>query len=860
MKTSAAGQPASLTWRRSLTWAVIAAAFVGLTCTDPVDDGAQEFVPYEFGDDLIIPGGDGPGDSLFSRHYEVLLTEPFCDECTGDDKDYLAANSAIVARVIELIDDAERSIDIAQFTFSDRRIEEAIYRADERGVAVRVAMDHGQSRQGSLSERMASNGIDLRFVQGAQVGNQDRYGLMHSKMMIVDGHILLTGSNNWSSTGTTINEENTLVMTSVAQDELIHGFRCHFEAAWQQAPDQSSSCSTTEARFSPGVAGRNLIRDEIRDAQHSVQVLMHHLYFDSLVRDLAAAADRGVSVQIVLNAEDRDHYQGGHWDNLVDGGGELRFKRNNSDEFQFMHHKLAIIDGETLLHGSGNWSGSGFFNNYEFYVRYDHHDVVDPFRSLFQRLWDWSLTNDSLDQGLSPARQHFASHQIYFGNLHAHYEMTDEDGKMWDDGELLRRDGIDGELESVTDELDGRDPARHAWEYARDRGQMDFMALTPHVSDDRDDDHHDHPNMTEEGFRTIVTKARAITEESNGAFVAIPSMEWNTMSGGNHVGIMGTEALAKVERGRFDLLYEEFLPAQRARGERPLLQFNHPRTFRQDPDLLTGNWDQAFDINLMEIPNNSQRTRKFTDFGLDDYAPLKDVRDSWIAGEAMPDQEIVRQTLHTIEEVTRPYLRLMEVTIGRGTDIAHEDGENPSWVTRDGEPYHYTRVASDWHYYLLKGFRLAPAANHDNHYANWGTGHTTRTAIFAPELTEAALLDGIDQRLVYASEDPSLAIGFYADGRVPMGSTIATTGGQVHFNLYLDDPDYDGDFEVRLMVGKIGEDQVETRTQMSDVRQQSWYGLTLPLSEAGDYFAYVEIYNPLLQRTAWTAPIWIDRL
>ncbi len=847
----------------SLRWlglALLIAATLSLTCTDDPGADVAEFVAYEFGDDMVIPGGDGPQDGLFERSFEVLLTEPHCDVCTGDDKDYLQANSRIVERVVELIDGAEDFVDIAQFTFSARPIEEAIYRAHERGVTLRVAMDHGQERSGSLSQRMKDNGVNVRFVRGVEVPSQNRYGLMHSKFMIVDGHTLLTGSNNWSSTGTTINEENTLVMSSTPRDELIHGFRCHFEAAWQQAPEHSGNCSTTEAYFSPGIGGRNLIRDEIADADSSVHVLMHHLLFNNLVRELADAAERGVEVRIVLNAEDRETYTGGHWDRLVEHGGELRFKQNNPDEFQYMHHKLAIIDGETLLHGSGNWSGSGFFNNYEFYVRYDERDVVDPFNELYRRLWNWSLTTDSLDTGSSAARQHYETQQIYFGNLHAHIELEGDDGKWWDDGELLRRDGVDGELYSVDDELDGRHPSRHAWEYARDTGHMDFMAISPHVSDERSDDAHNHPNMTVQGFETLLENARAVTEESQGQFVAIPAMEWNTMSGGNHVGIMGTETLAKVERGRFDLLYESFLPDRVADGERPLLQFNHPRTFRQDPDILTGNWDQIFDVNLLEIPNNSQRRRKFTDFGLDDYPPLKDVRQSWIDGEAMPDRQIVSETLQNIEEVTRPYLRLMEVTIGRGTDIAHEDGENPSWTTRDGEPYHYTRVDSDWHYYLLQGFRLAPAANHDNHYANWGSGHTTRTAIYADELSERALLDGVDQRLVYATEDPSLKIGFYAANRIPMGSTKATLNNQVHFNLYLDDPGYEGSFEVRLMYAAVGADQVVARTQMSDVSQHSWYGLTLPLADSGKYFAYVEVYNPELKRTAWTAPIWITRL
>ena len=846
-----------LSTRRGLTLFVMTAlvALLSTGCWDSTPAVENDNTPS----DNNIIGGGGIADDLLDRDFEVLLTEPFCDVCNDDDRAYLRANSPIVARVIELIDDAEKTIDVGQFTFSDQNIEAALVRAHERGVDVRIAIDAGQDRDGSVTRRLADAGLNVRFVRGAQVGNQDRYGLMHSKFMIVDHEILLTGSNNWSSTGTSTNEENTIIMSSVSQDGLIHAFRCHFEAAWAQAPEDSSQCSTADARFSPGIDGRNLVRDGINEAHRSIDVLMHHLLFDSLVRDLADAAERGVQVRVVLNAEDRETYEGGHWDRLVEAGGQLRFKQNNPDIFQYMHHKLAIVDGQTLYHGSGNWSGSGFFNNYEFYVRYRQHEVVEPFIGLFERLWDWSLSPTSLDTGLSAARQHFADYNIYFGNLHAHIEKQGDDGKFWDDGELLRREGYAGDLYSVADELAGEHPARHAFEYARDRGRMDYMAISPHVVDFREDDAPTHPNLTVEGFADIVSISRQVTAESEGTFVAIPAAEWNTNSEGNHVNIFGTDTLVKVERGRFDTLFDEWLPQRVRDGERPLIQFNHPRTFRQNEESLSGSWDQIYGVNLQEIPNDSERARKFNDFGLQNYPPLKDVIDDWIAGDAMPDPQVVSETQRNIQKAAGPYLRLMEVTIGRGTDIAHEEGENPSWVERDGQPMRYTRVETDWHYYLLEGFRLAPTANHDNHYANWGSGHSSRTAIMARQLTERDLMEGIDRRLVYATEDEQMALGLYANNRIPMGSEMGTTAAQVHLNLFFDAPDLNGPFDVKVYRGRIGDDQVQTISNINGMNDNWWHSLTVPLPSSGEYFVYVTVEDREERRKTWSAPIWVTR-
>ena len=130
-----------------------------------------------------------------SRDIEVIFTNPFCDECSGAEKNLLLAESKIIARVIQLVDGAQERIDVAQFTFSRRQIEEALVRAHERGVTIRIAMDSAQSRDGSLSRRLQDAGLDVRFIKGKEV-NATRHGIMHTKYMLVDDTTLLTGSNN----------------------------------------------------------------------------------------------------------------------------------------------------------------------------------------------------------------------------------------------------------------------------------------------------------------------------------------------------------------------------------------------------------------------------------------------------------------------------------------------------------------------------------------------------------------------------------------------------------------------------------------------------------------------------------------
>jgi hypothetical protein len=798
--------------------------------------------------------GDGFGDE---RAIDVVMNAPYCDVCSADDKAVMTTRSPMTQKLVGMIDGAEHTIDVANYTFSVRAIEDALLRAKARGVTVRLAMDKGQETGDTAAVRLREGGIDVRFV----AGSGEPAGLQHAKFMLVDGTQLSTGSNNWSSTGVSVNEESAIQIRSVPEDPLIAGFTCHFKAIWDAAPETAGACSNDEVKFAPSSAPLAMIKEEIRNAQTSIDVLMHHFVFDDLVKELAKAAERGVRVRVIINAADRAEATGSAWTRLLNAGGTLRYKQTNGDIYQLMHHKLMVVDDRVVVNGSGNWSGSAFFKNFENYVRYRDPRVARPYRELFDRLWMWSLSAASLDAGETAAQQHAEETHVYLGNLHAHFAAT-ATGAALDDGKPMRTDE-NGVMQPVDVGDTPSDAARYAYAYARDEGQMDFLALSPHTtSSDGTPDASDNANMIPEQYAQLRLVAEDVTHDSSGLFVAIPAMEWSTNSAGNHVNIFGSRELAKVATGRFDALYGEFLPGLERDGDKPLVQLNHPRTFRDPRNTsLDGSWDQIFDVNLQDITNNSQRNKKFNDFGLDDFEPLKSQLPAWIAGDAMPDRAVVDDTLANVEAAGHPYVRLFEALVGRGTEISGVARVNPSLVidSTTGEVSRYTRVHSDWDYYLLQGFRTAPTAPHDNHFANWGTGHSSRTGIVAAQRTEDALLDAIDARAVFASEDEELQLRVYADGRVPMGSELTTRGATATLSVQLSDADYTGTFDVAVWSGAIGGDAVR-EVQHVTLQGGAWQTITVDLPTAGEQFFYLEIKEPSPDRMAWSAPIWIERL
>ncbi len=143
-----------------------------------------------------------------------------------------------LARVRQLIDGAERSVDIAMYSFSDSGIQQALARAVARGVSVRMIYDGASvdrsDPEGTLSARIEEMGIEVRWVNK----------VMHHKVAIIDGprggdaslapgSIVVTGSGNWSNSAGTRYDENTLFIH--ASTELSMRYQREFEHLWENS-------------------------------------------------------------------------------------------------------------------------------------------------------------------------------------------------------------------------------------------------------------------------------------------------------------------------------------------------------------------------------------------------------------------------------------------------------------------------------------------------------------------------------------------------------------------------------------------------------------------------------------------------
>lgn len=307
-------------------------------------------------DDLFGTADDAPFTSL-SDIDDVSYVGPSAmedlrahglDRCSGQFADVVFSprpySDSHLTRVVEIVDQATGTLDLAMYSMSDASALDAVIRAHGRGVSVRV-LYHGASKDrnapaGTRSAKLETAGIEVRWVNK----------VMHHKYAIVDGPrnewtraatgTLVTGSGNWSHGAATRFDENTAIL--IGDEKLILSYQREYEHLWAHSrsvqwnedivpvvgaavPDEvvdaadGSDSWFTSGNFRTYVSTRygetfakdgdkrvvvDKIVELIDSADSSVRVAHGHMRFRPIAAALINAKDRGVDVRVYLDGQE----------------------------------------------------------------------------------------------------------------------------------------------------------------------------------------------------------------------------------------------------------------------------------------------------------------------------------------------------------------------------------------------------------------------------------------------------------------------------------------------------------------------------------------------------------------------------
>jgi len=110
--------------------------------------------------------------------------------------------------VVQAIGGARKTVLVQMYALTSRRIVSALVNAKRRGVEVRAIVDRRQLEE----DRSDTNAVARLASGGVPVLVDTVPGLMHDKIMIVDGATVITGSFNYTWSAEHKNAENLLVI------------------------------------------------------------------------------------------------------------------------------------------------------------------------------------------------------------------------------------------------------------------------------------------------------------------------------------------------------------------------------------------------------------------------------------------------------------------------------------------------------------------------------------------------------------------------------------------------------------------------------------------------------------------------
>jgi len=148
--------------------------------------------------------------------------------------------------------------------------------------------------------------------------------------------------------------------------------------------ESRAGCPKTNCPFLHEETAYQRLIDLLRSAQVSLDVCVFCITCADLVSVLIDRQRYGnVAVRVITDSEQL-RITGSQIGKLRNEG--VRVRHDNSS--YLMHHKFAIIDGETVLNGSFNWTRTAITGNHENLVVSKEEYLVRAFTKQFESLWD----------------------------------------------------------------------------------------------------------------------------------------------------------------------------------------------------------------------------------------------------------------------------------------------------------------------------------------------------------------------------------------------------------------------------------------------------------------------------------------
>ncbi|MGB1287243.1 MAG: phospholipase D-like domain-containing protein [Aggregatilineales bacterium] len=291
------------------------------------------------------------------------------------------------------IDGVRNTLDIAAFELNNEVITAAILRAHERGVTVRVVTDDEHGLEDDDSTLIELEAEDIPIV------DDSRSALMHNKFMIMDGITLWMGSMNYTVNGAYRNNNN---MVSLRSRRAVEAYQEEFNEMFERGEFGPRSSEGNNRVFSQDGTGMEIhfasednvideLLSEINNAQREIRFMTFSFTRDDLGEALLARSQAGVDVQGVFETTGSET-QFSEMPRLLCAGLDVRQDGNRG----ILHHKVFVIDQQTVITGSFNYSNNAVESNDENVLIIRDPDLAQMYLAEFARVQNIASRADDI--------------------------------------------------------------------------------------------------------------------------------------------------------------------------------------------------------------------------------------------------------------------------------------------------------------------------------------------------------------------------------------------------------------------------------------------------------------------------------
>ncbi len=261
--------------------------------------------------------------------------------------------------LVALIRGAKRRVDMACYELDLPEVAEALIDQHFAGIKVRLVSDSRYANR-EIMRRCLDEGLDVTFDR--------REPYMHNKFCVVDGRWVWTGSANFTPNGMYRNNNNALLIDAPL---LAEDYAAEFEEMVAGRFGSRSPRNTPHPVLEVGgievecyFAPEDSVQAEIISEIDAAQKRLHVMAFAFTSRPIAEAMARRMAEGVKVRAIFESRSAGSRYsqdDYLARQGAEIELDTNEYT----MHHKVIIVDSDTVVTGSYNFSKSAEKRNDE---------------------------------------------------------------------------------------------------------------------------------------------------------------------------------------------------------------------------------------------------------------------------------------------------------------------------------------------------------------------------------------------------------------------------------------------------------------------------------------------------------------